>query len=79
MKSVPALILIVIQCGMAVSTAVAQTAKASRSERPQIRQGDLQDSAVAPDFTLSDVTGKKSVTLSGLKGKPVVLIFGSCT
>jgi len=47
--------------------------------RPNIRQGTLEDGAVAPDFALPDIEGKKTVKLSDLKGKPVVLIFGSCT
>lgn len=35
---------------------------------------------VAPDFTLSDITGTESVTLSDFRGKkPVALIFGSYT
>jgi len=39
------------------------------------KAGDL-----APDFTLSDVSGTKSVTLSDFRGqKPVVLVFGSYT
>ena len=43
------------------------------------RQGDLKVGDAAPDFMLKDVQGKQAVTLSDLKGKPVVLIFGSCT
>jgi hypothetical protein len=39
------------------------------------KAGDL-----APDFTLYDISGTKSVTLSHFRGKtPVVLIFGSYT
>ena len=39
------------------------------------RAGDL-----APDFTLSDISGKESVTLSDFRGKkPVALVFGSFT
>ena len=39
------------------------------------KAGDL-----APDFTLSDISGTESVTLSDLRGKkPVALIFGSYT
>ena len=39
------------------------------------RVGDL-----APDFTLSDLSGKESVTLSAFRGKkPVALVFGSFT
>ena len=35
---------------------------------------------VAPDFTLSDIDGKETVTLSDFHGKkPVVLVFGSFT
>lgn len=40
----------------------------------------LEVGDAAPDFTLSDPTGKRSVTLSDFRGKrPVVLIFGSYT
>lgn len=40
----------------------------------------LEVGDVAPDFTLSDPTGKRTVTLSDFRGKrPVVLIFGSYT
>ena len=39
------------------------------------RAGDL-----APDFTLYDIAGKDSVTLSDFHGeKPVALVFGSFT
>jgi peroxiredoxin len=39
------------------------------------RAGDL-----APDFTLYDIEGKNSVTLSSFRGKkPVALVFGSYT
>ena len=37
--------------------------------------GDL-----APDFTLSDISGSESITLSDFRGKkPVALVFGSFT
>jgi len=39
------------------------------------RAGDM-----APDFTLTDVSGTRSVTLSDFRGKkPVALVFGSFT
>ena len=39
------------------------------------KAGDL-----APDFTLSDISGTQSVTLSDFRGKkPVALVFGSYT
>ena len=43
------------------------------------REGTLKTGEMAPDFTLRDIEGKKSVTLSAARGKPIVLIFGSCT
>ena len=39
------------------------------------KTGDL-----APDFTLQDISGSESVTLSDFRGKkPVALVFGSYT
>ena len=49
------------------------------------RQKLLDDQApkvgdLAPDFTLFDTSGTKSVTLSDFRGKkPVALVFGSYT
>ena len=48
-------------------------------KRPMRREVDLKEGSVAPDFTVKDLTGKTTVKLADLKGKPVVLIFGSCT
>ena len=48
----------------------------------QVKQDRLAPKAgeVAPDFTVTDVTGTESVTLSAFRGKkPVVLVFGSYT
>jgi hypothetical protein len=46
-----------------------------RLDAQAAKAGDL-----APDFTLSDVSGTKSVTLSDYRGKkPVALVFGSYT
>ena len=59
---------------LAIATIVATTALAQTS-----RSGDLKVGDNAPEFTVKDVQGKNSVTLSELKGKPVVLLFGSCT
>jgi peroxiredoxin len=39
-----------------------------------------KDGDMAPDFTLADISGTESVTLSDFRGKkPVVLVFGSYT
>src|SRR5262249_48428965 len=48
-------------------------------KEPRPRAGNLQVGDAAPDFTVQDVTGATTVKLSALRGKPVVLIFGSCT
>lgn len=50
-----------------------------RGERLRPQPGELRVGDPAPDFTLTDVNGKNAVTLSRQRGKPVVLIFGSCT
>jgi hypothetical protein len=42
--------------------------------RSQVQVGDA-----APDFTLARVAGAGDVTLSALRGRPVVLVFGSFT
>jgi hypothetical protein len=49
------------------------------SQAPGRRQGTLDVGDLAPDFALQGVEGKQTVKLSKLVGKPVVLIFGSCT
>ena len=44
------------------------------------RQAQRKAGDLAPDFTLYDISGIESVTLSDFRGKkPVVLIFGSYT
>jgi cytochrome oxidase Cu insertion factor (SCO1/SenC/PrrC family) len=59
---------------VAIAT-VMHAAALAQSPRP----GELRVGDAAPDFTVKDVEGKESVKLSNLKGKPVVLLFGSCT
>ncbi|MBM3980741.1 MAG: redoxin domain-containing protein [Planctomycetes bacterium] len=61
---------------VACACAVAQEPK---KEPPKREQGKLKIGDVAPGFELADVDGKKKVKLADLKGKPVVLVFGSCT
>ena len=43
------------------------------------KAGSLTVGDPAPGFELTPLGGDKPVQLAGLKGKPVVLIFGSCT
>jgi cytochrome oxidase Cu insertion factor (SCO1/SenC/PrrC family) len=58
---------------------VGATIAIAGDDRPRPRQGDLKVGDAARDFTVQDMTGKTTVKLAALKGKPVVLIFGSCT
>ncbi len=65
-------------------TAAGRNKKKDKAQPPtgNLRQpinGNLKVGMTAPDFTVKDVDGKNSVKLSELRGKPVVLIFGSCT
>jgi peroxiredoxin len=43
------------------------------------RKGTLNRGETAPEFRLSTTDHKVSVNLSQLRGKPVVLVFGSYT
>ena len=43
------------------------------------RSGSLKVGDSAPDFTLPTPDKKQNVKLSSLRGKPVVLVFGSYT
>jgi len=49
------------------------------ADPPTRREGTLKVGDSAPVFTVKDVEGKETTKLADLKGKPVVLIFGSCT
>ena len=61
----------------AVLLAVLSAGPAQERRRPL--EGDLKVGDAAPPFTVKDMDGKKTVKLADLKGKPVVLVFGSCT
>jgi cytochrome oxidase Cu insertion factor (SCO1/SenC/PrrC family) len=50
-----------------------------KKEQLRPREGNLKAGDPAPAFTVKDVTGKTTVKLENLRGKPVVLVFGSCT
>jgi thiol-disulfide isomerase/thioredoxin len=70
--------------GVAVAAAPQEAAAQNRRPRaaggrPGISQGTLENGDAAPDFTLTTPDGTKSISLSQLRGKPVVLVFGSCT
>jgi len=61
------------------ATAVWAQPPSRKTKRPRIRQGQLKAGDAAPDLSLQDLEGKRTVKLSEMRGKPVVLIFGSCT
>lgn len=61
------------------STGLLLGAMAGAASAQLRRDGNLQVGDAAPDFTVQDVEGKQTVQLGKLKGKPVVLLFGSCT
>jgi cytochrome oxidase Cu insertion factor (SCO1/SenC/PrrC family) len=63
-------------CGL---LALASASPGQPPDRPRPRQGNLKVNDAAPDFTIKDVEGKETTRLADLQGKPVVLIFGSCT
>lgn len=71
---VAASLLFVVASGFAI----AQPPERKRPSQGD-REGKLKPGDVAPTFQVKDMSGKKTVSLSSLKGKPVVLFFGSCT
>ncbi len=48
-------------------------------EHVHFEKATAKDGSPAPDFTLKGSDGHGAVTLSELRGRPVVLIFGSFT
>jgi cytochrome oxidase Cu insertion factor (SCO1/SenC/PrrC family) len=47
--------------------------------KPKREPGKLKVGDAATAFELADADGRNTVKLADLKGKPVVLVFGSCT
>ena len=70
-------LLVVAMVLLGAINATAQPPK-KKLARPEDRAG-LKVGTAAPNFELADADGKNKVTLECLKGKPVVLVFGSCT
>ena len=56
-----------------------QSKEQPKKELPKREQGTLKVGDAAPTFELADADGKNKVKLADLRGKPVVLVFGSCT
>lgn len=53
--------------------------RTGQSGRQAERQGSLRNGDEAPAFTLASPNGKATTTLKDLRGKPTVIVFGSCT
>lgn len=49
------------------------------ADPPKPREGSLKVGDAAPAFELKQLGAEKPVKLADLKGKPMVLVFGSCT
>jgi cytochrome oxidase Cu insertion factor (SCO1/SenC/PrrC family) len=64
---------------LAVVAALAAATAAPADPPPRPREGTLKVGDPAPAVTLTDLRTDKPVRLTDLRGKPVVLIFGSCT
>ena len=63
--------------GLAAALAVGLAQEPAKKRMPM--QGTLKVGDPAPEFELADADGKNKVKLADLKGKPIVLVFGSCT
>ena len=65
--------------GLMIQVVQAQPRGSGGAGRPARNQGLLRNGDDAPDFSLRTYDGSQVVTLSKLRGKPTVLVFGSCT
>jgi cytochrome oxidase Cu insertion factor (SCO1/SenC/PrrC family) len=63
---------------VALALALAATALAD-PPKPQKREGSLKVGDPAPAVAADELASGRAVKLADLRGKPVVLIFGSCT
>ena len=64
---------------LAVATGVLLATIAVAADPPRPRAGSLKVGDAAPTLAADLLGSSDSVKLADLRGKPVVLIFGSCT
>jgi cytochrome oxidase Cu insertion factor (SCO1/SenC/PrrC family) len=62
-----------------LSTIVLMAPPADAQSRRMPVEGKLKVGDAAPDISAADLHSDKSIRLTDLRGKPTVLIFGSCT
>jgi cytochrome oxidase Cu insertion factor (SCO1/SenC/PrrC family) len=63
---------------VALALAVAATSLAQQP-KDRRREGTIKVGDAAPTVTADELSSGKTVPLADLRGKPTVLIFGSCT
>jgi len=63
----------------AVLTMILVIVSITQADPPKQREASLKVGDAVPALTFEDLNAKNKVKLSDLKGKPTVLIFGSCT
>ena len=68
-----------MRAGLMFGLGALAVALSALAQEPKREQGNLKVGDLAPAFELADVDGKNKVKFADLKGKPVVLVFGSCT
>jgi len=68
-----------VRCFLLIAAALGAGSVPAAAQDLRPRAGAVMPGDTAPDFTVQDLEGKATVRLSDLKGKPVVLVFGSCT
>jgi len=68
-----------IRVGAVALTLALAAAALAQSPKDRRREGALKVGDTAPAVTAVELASGKTLTLGELRGRPTVLIFGSCT